>query len=204
MTPTASEALYIPAQTCPPRKKWTRAECAALEGTGVWNQQHLELIWGDLINKMGKKKPHSIVITVINTWLRGAFGERYVYQEVPIDVAPDDNPTNEPEPDLIVLAKPLSAIKSDNATPADLRLLVEISDSTLSFDQTTKAELYARAGIIEYWIFDIPGRRLLVHRDPRDGQYRSVKAYSEEESASPLAAPDREFRVAEAFEGIDK
>jgi len=182
----------------PPRKRWTRQECVALETSGIWAQQHLELIEGELISKMGKKRPHANAIAVVHAWLLRVFGEQYVNQEAPIDVAPEDNPTNEPEPDLIVLSKPSREFQ-DNPQPADLRLVVEISDSTLGFDLTTKARLYARARIVEYWVVDISGRRIIVHRDPQEGKYRSIVAYAEQENVKPLASQDHEFWVAELF-----
>jgi len=190
-----------PPPTDPPRKRWTRQECVALETSGIWAQQHLELIEGELLSKMGKKRPHTNVMVIMHAWLLRVFGEQYVNSEAPIDVAPEDNPTNEPEPDLIVLAKPSREIKDANPQPADLRLVLEISDSTLSFDRSTKARLYARARIVEYWVVDIPGRRIIVHRDPQEGQYRSVIAYAEQESVKPLASPDSEFPVGSAFSG---
>jgi len=76
---------------------------------------------------------------------------------------------------------------------------VEIADASRNFDLTTKAALYARAGITEYWVLDVPGRRLLVHREPKSGRYASVVVYNEEESVAPLAAPQKQFRVADAF-----
>jgi Uma2 family endonuclease len=200
--PTLVEALYIPARTDPPRKKWTRGEIAAFAPREFWERQHVELIWGELIDKMSKGKLHSIVIAAVFVWLLDVFGKRYVYQEISIDVMPEDIPTNEPEPDVVVLTRPLTEIPSANARPLDIRLAVEISDTTFTFDSTTKAELYARAGIAEYWIFDIQKRRLLVHRVPRDGRYISVTTHVEQESVSPLAAPDKEIRVAVAFEGL--
>jgi Uma2 family endonuclease len=197
--PTAiNETPSIPPPLEPPRKRWTREECVALEASGIWDQQHLELIEGELISKMGKKRPHANAIAVVHAWLLRVFGEKSVNQEAPIDVAPEDNPTNEPEPDLIVLTKPSREFK-DNPQPADLRLVVEISDSTLGFDLTTKARLYARARIVEYWVVDIPGQRIIVHRDPQAGKYQSIVAYAEQESVKPLASPDHEFRVAELF-----
>jgi Uma2 family endonuclease len=135
----------------------------------------------------------------VQAWLVRTFGEQFVNPEAPIDVAPEDNPTNEPEPDLVVLAKPSLEYWERNPRPSDLRLVVEISDSTLGFDLTAKAELYARAGIIEYWVVDVAARRLIVHRDPRAGLYRLVTAYAEQETLAPLAAPHSEFRIAEAF-----
>jgi Uma2 family endonuclease len=165
----------------------------------VWDQQHLELVEGELINKMGKKRPHTITLSAVYAWLIRTFGAEYVNPETSIDVSPEDNPTSEPEPDLIVLSKPSQKIRAANPQPEDLRLAVEISDSTVGFDLKTKAALYARAGIVEYWVLDIPARRLIVHREPQEGRYRSVAAYTDQESVSPLAAPDREFRVVDAF-----
>jgi Uma2 family endonuclease len=69
----------------------------------------------------------------------------------------------------------------------------------ISFDLKIKAALYARAGVPEYWVLDVAGRRLLVHRNPQSGTYADVAAYSEQESVSPLAAPQAQFRVADAF-----
>jgi len=182
----------------PPRKRWTRAECATLEASGVLDQERLELVEGELISKMGKKRPHVDSFTLLQEWLVQVFGFRSVNVEAPIDVAPEDNPTNEPEPDLIVLPRDRSHFRS-NPRAQDLRLVVEIADSSLHFDLKVKAALYARAGISEYWVLDVNGRRLVVHRDPRSGMYADVTVYSEHESVSPLAAPEAEFRVADAL-----
>jgi Uma2 family endonuclease len=198
-----TERPYRPVPMDPPRKRWTRAECASLEASGLWDQQHLELVQGELISKMGKKRPHVNALVAVQAWLVRTFGEQFVNPEAPIDVAPEDNPTNEPEPDLVVLAKPSREFQAANPRPGDLRLVVEISDSTPhsnhGFALTTKAELYARAGIVEYWVVDVAARRLIVHREPREGLYRSVTAYGEDETTSPLASPQSEFRVADAF-----
>jgi Uma2 family endonuclease len=177
----------------------TRAEGALLESSGLWDQQRLELVHGELISKLGKKRPHVNALVAVQAWLVRTFGEQFVNPEAPIDVAPEDNPTNEPEPDLVVLAKPSREFRDANPRPADLRLVVEISDSTLGFDLTTKAELYARAGIVEYWVIDIAGRRLIVHREPREGVYGSVTACSQEECVTTLASSGAEFRVGDAF-----
>jgi Uma2 family endonuclease len=178
----------------PPRKRWTRAQCATLEASGLLDQESLELVQGELISKMGKKRRHKR----LQEWLVRVFGWRFMDAEAPIDVAPEDNPTNEPVPDLIVLRQDDSHFPS-NPRAQDLLLVVEIADSSLNFDLTVKAGLYARAGVSEYWVLDVTGRRLVVHRDPRSGMYADVAAYGEHESVSPLAAPHAQFRVADAF-----
>jgi Uma2 family endonuclease len=182
----------------PPRKRWTRAECALIEGTGVLAEQHVELVQGELIDKFGKNRPHGIALALLMGWLIDVFGRRFVQQEVSIDVAPDENPTNEPEPDAIVLGRDLTTVVS-NPLPSELRLVVEVADSTLSFDLTTKAGLYARAGIVEYWVIDVVGKRLIAHREPANGNYHSITAFGENESVAPIAALEHSLRVGDVF-----
>ena len=183
----------------PPRKRWTREQCANPEIAALLELEHLELLDGELISKRGKKRPHVNALTSMFHWLVETFGKRFVNAAAPIDVSPADNPINEPEPDLIVLKRASSTIKSGNPQPHDLHLVVEIADSSLNFDLTVKAALYARAGIVEYWILDVTARRLIVHRNPVSGKYTSVISYSEDETIAPLAAPAAEFRPAIAF-----
>jgi Uma2 family endonuclease len=188
-----------PAPPSPPRKRWTRAECAALESSGAWDQQKLELIDGELIGKMGNNRPHVVALARILYWLMDVFGRNQVSQEAPIDVAPEDNPTNEPEPDAIVFKLPASAFQTGPPQPSELALVVEVADTTLRFDLTVKAGLYARAGIVEYWVVDVTGRRLIVHREPAPGGYRSVVAYSEFEKVTPHTSPHSELLVGDIF-----
>jgi Uma2 family endonuclease len=188
-----------PAVQSPPRKRWNRAECERLEALGIFEQQHVELIEGELIDKMGKNRPHVDSATLLFGWLIQVFGLRFVNNEAPIDVAPEDNPTNQPVPDLIVLKREYSGFRSAAPQPKDLDLVLEIADTSLAFDLSVKAALYARAGIVEYWVLDVPGRRLIVHREPKDGQYGSVTAYNEREGIAPLSAPDSSFQIRDVF-----
>jgi Uma2 family endonuclease len=183
----------------PRRKLWTREECLALESAGLFDQQHLELVQGELIDKMGKNRPHVTSLALIVLWLHQVFGGHFVLSEAPIDVASEDNPINEPEPDVVVLKRELESFLAGNPRPEDLHLVVEVADTSLAFDLTTKAALYARAGIVEYWVLDVAARRLVVHRNPNAGRYETVTVYGENETVSPLAAPHAEFRSAQAF-----
>ena len=73
-------------------------------------------------------------------------------------------------------------------------MIVEISSSRAAFDLTTMARIYARSGIVDYWVLDVGSRRLIVHRDPTDGL-----AFSEDERVTTLAAPERNVRVGGLF-----
>jgi Uma2 family endonuclease len=199
MPATLTERPPAPAAPCPPRKRWTRDECERAEAAGIFDQQHLELIEGELIDKMGKNRPHVDAATLLFGWLIQVFGLRFVNFEATIDVAPEDNPTSLPEPDIIVLKADFTEFRTQRPHPRDLALVVEIADTSLAFDLTVKAPLYARAGVAEYWVLDIIGRRLLVHHQPEGGQYAAVTSYSQDESVTSLAAPDSSLAIRSLF-----
>ena len=175
-----------------PRKIWTREEAHALADLGFPNASKLELIDGELLDRMGKKRPHVLWQHLILTWLHAQFSDEHVQMESPIDVSAEDNTRSEPEPDLIVTAKSIRDY-TGNPPPQDLRLVIEVSDSTVNYDLQSKAPLYARAEIIEYWVIDIPDSVVHVHRDPARGAYTSVVKYSFSQEITPLANPDALF-----------
>lgn len=185
----------------PLRKLWTRTELDAIESAGLLDDQDLELIAGELILKMGKKRSHTIAVSLLLKYLVRIFSPDHVQQEAPIDVHPQENPTSEPEPDLIVLKLRQTEYRTGNPRPSDLQLVCEVSDSTVAFDLSTKAQLYARAGILEYWVLDIQNQRMVVHREASSSGYRLIQAYQAQELISPLAAPQAEFQVSDLFPG---
>lgn len=179
----------------PPHKLWTREECDVLEASGLLDSNSYELIEGELLVKMPKKLRHMRALLLLAAWLRSAFGEFRVVQEASVELPFDDSARSVPEPDIAILRTSILEM-TQRPQAGDLLLAVEISDSTLNFDLGPKAGLYARAGIPEYWVLDLNNNRLIVHRDPIDGVYQSVAAYSPEESVSLLAMPEHALSVA--------
>ena len=149
------------------RKVWTQAECDAYAAADPAQWEHLELIEGQLINTMSKGSFHFVTLCLLRNWLTSAFGGLSVGQEPSIDVSPADNPTSEPEPDLIVTESEVTAYARRKPGPRDIRLLVEVADSSLRFDLSTKARLYARAEIVEYWVADVHNLRLHIRWECR-------------------------------------
>jgi Uma2 family endonuclease len=182
-----------------PRKKWTRCEIEELTSKGWFADTHYELIDGELINKIGKLPRHTAGVWRIQQWLISTFGFARIRKEEPINVANDDNERNQPEPDLAVLRGTAEDFEISHPRPGDILLAIEVADWTLSTDLSRKADLYARAGIPDYWVLDVNQRRMIVHRDPVAGKYSSVVVYREDEGVAPLAAPESHFRVAAAF-----
>jgi hypothetical protein len=64
-----NDVLPRPKPPEPPRKVWTRAECAVLASVGLLEGGRFELVGGELIDKMGKKRPHVNALTLLMAWL---------------------------------------------------------------------------------------------------------------------------------------
>jgi Uma2 family endonuclease len=166
------------------RKKFTRDEVETMLNAGLFGDQRFELIDGDIIDKMGQKPPHASGIQLCKDILTMIFGTARIRIQLPIEVALSDRSRNEPEPDVAVVQEAKAEYRKRHPTGEETELVVEIADSSLASDLSTKRRLYARAGVPEYWVVDLNNRRLVVHRglDMAKGEYASVQSYAETES----------------------
>src|SRR5262249_18783203 len=142
--------------------KWTRAEYDRLaEAEILGPENRIELLGGELIVKEPQYSAHAAAIRRVARVLRRTFREEWdVDPQLP--VALDDE--SEPEPDVSVV--PRDPYDYRDGHPAHPVLIVEVSLSRLRFDRAFKGSLYARAGIADYWVVNIPERQLEVYRDP--------------------------------------
>lgn len=206
LTKNPSPAPVSDAGTAPPplldvpvaltnRKRWTRTECDFMERAGYLTERY-ELLDGEIILKVGQNQPHAMSVIRVVAWLLSVFGVARVQTQADIEVALEDQEANYPQPDAVVLTRPdYELAKKPQGT--DLLLAVEVSDTTLRDDLRTKAALYARAGVPEYWVLDVPSRRLIVHLRPVNGEYAETIACTEDESIASQAAPDQAVHVSE-------
>jgi len=185
-----------PYEPVPNRIRWTRKQCDTMRDDGILTGRY-ELVDGEILSKMGQKPAHAYVIQALLVWLAGLFGADYTRIQATIDLSDTSPDYDEPEPDAAVTAQPYTFFTNRHPRPEDLPLLIEVSDTTLRFDLNAKANLYALAGIREYWTVDITGRRLIVHRQPSPEGYREILAYSADEEIVSLSHPDRPIRVSE-------
>ncbi len=176
------------------RHIWTRTEAARALEAGLFRpDQRMELIAGELIDKMTQNRPHGISLSKAQRVLEAAFGEAcYVSVQTPLAIDEE----NEPEPDLMVVIGSPDDYDS-HPTASSVLLVMEISDTTVRYDQTTKAHLYAFAGVAEYWVLILKTRTLEVRRNsislpesPNGYGYRSLDLYRETDTVSPLHAPN--------------
>jgi Uma2 family endonuclease len=149
---------------------------------------------------MSKYRWHTNAVSMLIFLLQQTFGPRRVNPESPIRLSLDDASINRPEPDIFVLGPEFrDTADRELPRPGDILMVIEVSGSTLAFDLTVKKNLYARAGIPEYWIADLEARRFLVFREPVDGAYRLALACEMGDAIAPLAAPDRLIAPSDVF-----
>ncbi len=194
--PQIVEPIAYTSEPAPNRIRWTRAQCEAIRDAGILTGRY-ELIDGEIISKMGQKPLHRMAVVLLHTWLAAVFGALFVQTQAAISVGNADPNHNDPEPDAAVTAEPNTAYADRHPGPDDLLLVVEVSDTTLRFDRNTKAALNARAGIREYWIVDLIGRQIFVHRFPAPEGYAEISVYGVDEEVVALARPDAPVRVAD-------
>ena len=94
---------------------------------------------------------------------------------------------SEPQPDIALVKRANHADR--HPTPADVLLIVEVSDTTLDYDRDVKLALYARHGIPEVWLCDVKAGELAVFREPIEGQYRLMHKPTTSETVAPLWVP---------------
>lgn len=191
----SSLAILPPREDGFVRKKWSVRECRFLVESGLLTPGKYELIEGEILFKMGQGRLHIAAITRIIAVLTALFGSEAVQSQAQIGIGEIDE-YNDPEPDVAVLRGTVRDYLEREPDPAtEVLLAVEAANTTLQGDTTTKARIYARHGLPEYWVVAIPRRELIVYRQPTAEGYADVQTYSLSDSVAPLAAPDSLVRV---------
>ena len=89
--------------------------------------------------------------------------------------------------------------KHREAGAEDAQLVIEVAESSLAYDRSTKERLYAEARISEYWVVDCAAEAVEVHRDPGPDGYREVRRLTGPATLALLAFPDVQVTLAEIF-----
>jgi Uma2 family endonuclease len=107
---------------------------------------------------------------------------------------------SEPQPDLMLLKRRADFYSGKLPEAADVLLLIEVSDSSLSLDQGIKLNLYARYGVSEYWVVDVEGKRIITYGEPGTKGYARSLEFAAADIVTPKAFPDLKIAVGEIFE----
>jgi len=172
-------------------RRWRRVEYERLVDLGMFAGERLELLDGLLVVREPQGSSHAAVVEQIGRVLAAAFGDGWhARRHSPLALGEH----SEPEPDVAVVAgMPRDYVAAHPSTAA---LVVEVADSSLRLDRRVKANVYARAGVSEYWIVNLVAHTLEVYRDPQpaadaanDWAYRSTDTLSPPADVAPLWAP---------------
>lgn len=183
-----------------PRKhRWTHDEYLQAHELGWFENKRTELIEGEIVYMPAMNVKHFQGVVRADRILQRIFSEGFfVSTQCPLNVSE----ISDPEPDVAVIEGKLEDFKAD--LPKTAALVIEIADSSLTYDRTEKASLYAKAGVPDYWIVNIKDRRLEVRRRPvKDStaifgySYSTLQMLAENETISPLAKPEVEIKIAE-------
>ena len=179
----------------PTRHQFTVDDLKQFVAAGVLSEDdRVELIEGDLIDMSPINEPHEDVIDMfidhlvpqISATARVRFGSPVRLSDLSLV-----------QPDLSVVRR--QRYRTSHPVPDDVLLLIEVSDSTLSFDLRTKTPLYARTGVPEVWVVDVNARVIHRFRQPEGSTYRVAEEFRSGDTLTIEALPHVSLAVADIF-----
>lgn len=170
----------------------------AEDGFRALGRRRIELIYGELREVTPPGPTHAEAVSRLIRWSTNNTSEREVMVRVqdPIEIQELDSA---PQPD-IVWAKPKDYSRR-HPQARDILLLIEVADSSLSEDLGEMAELYAKAGIKDYWVVNIPDFAVEIFRKPKRDRYLEHHTYQAGQEISPLAFPRVSLSTSGLFSG---
>jgi len=174
------------------RRRWTADEFLQMVYAGIVGQsERVELIGGEIVQMSAKGNRHEIVRSELTIFWSDRRAKVYkIVSEPPLRLSEHD----EPEPDIIVFPASQNVAQ---VTAASVTLVVEVADSSLSYDLEVKAPLYAAFGVREYWVIDPKTLTTTVHRTPTEKGYADITEAGPDTQLTPLLAPELAVRLAD-------
>ena len=172
--------------------RWTRDEFNEMGDMGLFEGRRAILVEGEILAMPSMNDPHRTALVLADEAFRTAFGSGYfLSMQSPFDIGK----ATDPEPDLAVIKGSVRDFSGKGLQAAEI--VVEISDTTYSYDRREKASLYAKAGVQDYWIVRLKTRQLEVYRQPQPDEampfgfgYGARTVHESSEIVQPLGAPN--------------
>ena len=153
-----------------------------------------ELIEGEIVKKMPIGDYHASCVNRLTRILSRNCGDEVIVSiQNPVVISD----ISEPEPDVALLKFREDFYASGKANAEDALLLIEVSDTTVSYDRKTKTRLYAEAEVAEVWLVNLPRQILEIYTNPQDGKYKLVKKCEKTETVSPKLLPELKLKVSD-------
>jgi Uma2 family endonuclease len=144
-------------------RRFSVAEYHRMIQTGILTEKDdVELLEGLIVAKMPRNPPHDVGVEVARDVIGGRWPPGWSLRSQSAITTAD----SEPEPDVAAVRGEPRAYRHRHPEPADIGVLVEVSDTTLTYDRTEKGRIYAHAGIAYYWIVNLVDGWIEVYSDP--------------------------------------
>lgn len=129
----------------------------------------VELLDGEIIKMSPIGSSHAACVKGLNQLIQQLLGQTVLVSvQDPIRL----NDFSEPQPDVALLRPRADRYAQAHPTPAEVLLVIEVSDTTVQFDRNVKVPLYARAGIPEVWLIDLQQNTIEIYAQPAGGVYQ--------------------------------
>lgn len=166
--------------------KWTLTEYHQMIEAGILQDRRVELLRGEIVEMAPEGEPHAYCSDEAGEYLARLLGDRAKVRQAKPITLPN---ASEPEPDLAIVQRLGREYRAHHPYPENIFWIVEYSNASLIKDLNVKSDVYAEAGISEYWVVNLKTPQLVVFRVPQDGKYRSQQTFSGG-IIQPVAFPD--------------
>lgn len=171
--------------------KWSLEDYHRMIEAGILDDRKVELLNGEIIEMNPEGEPHAHLSSNAADYTRATLRSQVkVREEKPITL-PD---ASEPEPDIAVV-QPLGDIYlPHHPYPENIFWLIEYADSSLAKDLDVKSQIYAQAGIQEYWVVNLKRMELVIFCELAD-KHNQTQRILTDGKINPKAFPEVDFAV---------
>lgn len=163
------------------------AEYYRMVEAGILSEDdRVELIEGEILKMSPIGSRHSACVNRLNMLLNRLAGEDTIVSvQNPIRL----DEYSEPQPDVALLRSREDFYADGHPVPSDVLIVVEVADTSVDYDRDVKVPLYARAGIAEVWLVNLPEEHVEIYTDPQNGAYREFRQAKRGESIVSRVIP---------------
>jgi Uma2 family endonuclease len=153
-------------------RRFTVEDFYRMSEAGILTEDdRVELIEGEIVEMTPVGSRHASVVDRLTQLLvRRLGGALIVRVQNPVRLAGE----SEPEPNIALLEPREDYYAAAHPGPRDVRLIVEVAESSRAYDRSVKVPLYARHGVPEVWVIDLEADSVERFGRPAGGEYRSA------------------------------
>ncbi|NCC34407.1 MAG: Uma2 family endonuclease [Chloroflexia bacterium] len=157
------------------RRQFTVQDYHRMRDVGIFAEDdRVELLDGEVVLMSPIGPLHAAIVRRLNTILSQAAGHQFLLSvQDPIQLSD----LSEPQPDLALLHYRADYYAASHPQPAEIELLIEVSDTSLDYDREQKLPRYAESGIREVWLVDLTHQQIEQYIDPANGSYRTKQTW---------------------------